>query len=137
MLEVIDGRLKAGEAPALNALNERLRDEYIKDTVAGVGRWNRIMEKAGIPFRLTVPHKAFNRKIGPLAQVKVAPDGCIVSDSEWLAGQREWLATEEDRAFVASLMGAVQSPGAFANWIAPPARSINKQPVEFEYVRFN
>jgi benzoyl-CoA 2,3-epoxidase subunit B len=137
VLEVIDGRLKAGEAPALNALNERLRDEYIKDTVAGVGRWNRIMEKTGIPFRLAVPHKAFNRKIGPLAQVKVAPDGRVVSDSQWLAGQREWLATEEDRAFVASLMGAVQSPGAFANWIAPPARSINKQPVEFEYVRFN
>ena len=137
VLEVIDGCLKAGEAPALNALNERLRDEYIKDTVAGVGRWNRIMEKAGISFRLTVPHKAFNRKIGPLAQVKVAPDGRIVSDSEWLAGQREWLATEEDRVFVASLMGAVQTPGAFANWIAPPARSINKQPLEFEYVRFN
>jgi benzoyl-CoA 2,3-dioxygenase component B len=137
VLEVIEGRLKAGEAPALNALNERLRDEYIKDTVAGVGRWNRIMGKAGIPFRLAVPHKAFNRKIGPLAQVKVAPDGRVVSDSEWRAGQREWLATEEDRAFVASLMGAVQSPGAFANWIAPPARSINKQPAEFEYVRFN
>ena len=43
----------------------------------------------------------------------------------------------EDRAFVASLMGRVAEPGKFANWIAPPSRGINNQPVEFEYVRFN
>ena len=39
----------------LNALNEVLRDDYIKDSVAGVGRWNKVIEKAGIPFRLTAP----------------------------------------------------------------------------------
>jgi hypothetical protein len=36
----------------LNALNEVLRDDYIKDSVAGVERWNKVIEKAGIPFRL-------------------------------------------------------------------------------------
>jgi hypothetical protein len=46
----------------LNALNEVLRDDYIKDSNAGVERWNKVIEKAGIPFRLTVPHKAFNRR---------------------------------------------------------------------------
>ena len=45
-------------------------------------------------------------------------------------------AIEEDRAFVASLMGRVVEPGKFANWIAPPAAGINRQPVNFEYVRF-
>ena len=40
--------------------------------------------------------------------------------------------------FVQSLMrGAVLEPGKMANWIAPPSRGINGQPVEFEYVRFN
>jgi benzoyl-CoA 2,3-dioxygenase component B len=34
-------------------------------------------------------------------------------------------------------MGRVLEPGKFANWIAAPARGINGQPVEFEYVRFN
>jgi benzoyl-CoA 2,3-epoxidase subunit B len=34
-------------------------------------------------------------------------------------------------------MGRVVEPGRFANWIAPPAAGINKQPVNFEYVRFN
>jgi len=28
-------------------------------------------------------------------------------------------------------------PGKFANWIAPPARGVNNQPLNFEYVRFN
>src|SRR5512147_537996 len=46
VLEIRDGRLATFEAPALNALNERLRDDYIKDAAAGVERWNKIIEKA-------------------------------------------------------------------------------------------
>jgi benzoyl-CoA 2,3-dioxygenase component B len=34
-------------------------------------------------------------------------------------------------------MGRVTERGKFAGWIAPPAAGINKQPVDFEYVRFN
>src|SRR5450631_1303913 len=137
VLQVVDGHLETGEAPALNALNEKLRDDYIKDSVAGVGRWNRIIKKAGIPFDLTVPHKAFNRKIGPLAGLRIAPDGRVVGEAEWAGKQREWLASDEDRAFVASLMGRVAAPGAYANWISPPTLAINKQPNNFEFVRFN
>jgi benzoyl-CoA 2,3-dioxygenase component B len=137
VLQIVDGRIVTGTAPALNALNEKLRDDYIKDSIAGVGRWNRIIQKAGIPFELTVPHKAFNRKIGPLAGLKVAPDGRIVSAQEWTAMQNEWLATDDDRAFVASLMVRVAAPGAYANWISPPTLAINKQPADFEFVRFN
>jgi benzoyl-CoA 2,3-dioxygenase component B len=137
VLQILDGRLTTAEAPALNALNEKLRDDYIVDSVAGIGRWNRIVQKSGIPFELTVPHKAFNRKIGPLAALKVAPDGRVVSEAEWTAKQRDWLASDEDRGFVASLMGAVTTPGAYASWISPPTRHINKQPADFEFVRFN
>jgi len=137
VLAVVDGQLVEHEVPMLNALNEVLRDDYIKDSVGGVGRWNKVIEKAGIPFRLTVPHKAFNRKIGTLANVRISPDGRVVSEAEWNAHVREWLPTPEDRAFVASLMGRVTAPGQFANWIAPPPMGINKQPVAFEYVRFN
>jgi benzoyl-CoA 2,3-dioxygenase component B len=121
----------------LNALNEVLRDDFIKDSVAGIGRWNKVIEKAGLPQRLVAPHKAFHRRIGALAGVKVAPDGRVVSEAEWAEHEREWLPSAEDRAFVASLMGRVVEPGKFANWIAPPAVGINRQPVDFEYVRFN
>jgi benzoyl-CoA 2,3-dioxygenase component B len=27
-------------------------------------------------------------------------------------------------------------PGKFAGWIAPPVMGINRQPVDFEYVKF-
>ena len=137
MLEVRDGRLVTVEAPVLNALNEKLRDDYIKDAAAGVERWNRIIEKAGVPFRLKVPHKAFNRKIGPLSGAAHLARRQGRRRGDWARHERAWLPSAEDRAFVASLMGRVAEPGKFANWIAPPARGINNQPVDFEYVRFN
>jgi benzoyl-CoA 2,3-dioxygenase component B len=61
----------------------------------------------------------------------------VVSAAEWAARCNDWLPSAEDRAFVASLMGRVVEPGKFANWIAPPVMGINRQPVDFEYVRFN
>ena len=136
ILDVQGGQLTEKEVPMLNALNEVLRDDYIKDSMAGVERWNKLIEKAGLPHRLKVPHKAFHRNIGTLAGVKVSPDGRVVSEAEWNAKVDEWLPTAEDRAFVASLMGRVVEPGKFANWIAPPVMGINRQPVDFEYVRF-
>ncbi len=137
VLEVVGGQLVEKEVPMLNALNEVLRDDFIKDSMAGVGRWNKVLEKAGLPHRLTVPHKAFHRNIGALSQVKVSPDGRVVAEAEWATNKDKWLPSREDFAFVASLMGRVVEPGQFANWIAPPNMGINKQPVDFEYVRFN
>ena len=137
VLNVVNGQMVEKEVPMLNALNEVLRDDYIKDSIAGVERWNKLIEKAGIPFRLKTPHKAFHRNIGALSGVKVSPEGQVVSEAEWAARHDEWLPSGADRAFVASLMGRVVEPGKFANWIAPPAMGINRQPVDFEYVRFN
>ncbi|MDB5752122.1 MAG: boxB [Ramlibacter sp.] len=136
ILQARDGALVEKEVPMLNALNEVLRDDYIKDSVAGVERWNKVIDKAAIPFRLKVPHKAFHRNIGGLAGLKVAPEGRVVSAAEWQAKVGEWLPTAQDRAFVGSLMGRVVEPGKFANWIAPPAVGVNRQPADFEYVRF-
>jgi len=137
VLEVKNGQLAEKEVPMLNALNEVLRDDYIKDSIAGVDRWNKLIEKAGIPFRLKAPHKAFHRNIGAFSGVKVSPEGKVVSDAEWNANLDSWLPSANDRAFVASLMGRCVEPGKFANWIAPPVMGINRQPVDFEYVRFN
>ncbi|MEP6874981.1 MAG: benzoyl-CoA 2,3-epoxidase subunit BoxB, partial [Burkholderiales bacterium] len=137
ILEVKDGMLVEKEVPMLNALNEVLRDDFIKDSAGGVMRWNKVIEKAGLAFRLTLPHKAFNRHIGTFAGIRVSPDGRAISEAEWAANVGQWLATEEDRAYVASLMGRVVETGKYANWIAPPAIGINKQPVDFEYIRFN
>ena len=137
VLELRDGKLVEKEVPMLNALNEVLRDDYIRDTVSGVKRWNRIIKKAGLDFQLSVPHKGFNRKIGDLAEVHVSPGGDVLSDEQWRQNEDNWLPSAADREYVGSLMGRVVDVGKFANWIAPPPIGINRQPVNFEYIRFN
>ncbi|MGH6609040.1 MAG: benzoyl-CoA 2,3-epoxidase subunit BoxB [Burkholderiaceae bacterium] len=137
VLDASSGSLVEREAPMLNALNEVLRDDFIRDSEAGIARWNKVIEKVGLPQRLTLPHKAFNRQIGSLAGARVSPEGKVISQDEWNANVDAWLPTPEDRAFVASLMKRVVEPGQYAGWIAPPLVPINKQPLSFEYVQFN
>jgi benzoyl-CoA 2,3-dioxygenase component B len=133
-----DGRIVRKAVPALQALNERLRQDYVEDCARGVLRWNKIIEKAGVNFEMKLPHRGFDRRIGAFAGSRVSPDGKVLSEAEWKANEAKWLPTDEDRAYVTSLMGpAVVQPGKFAHWIAPPARGLNGQPADFEYVRFN
>ncbi len=136
ILEVKDGRLAPRRVPMLNALNEVLRDDFVRDSLSGVERWNRRVEKTGVTARLMLPHKAFNRRIGTLASVSVSPEGEVLAREKWEARAHEWLPSDADRAFVASLMGRVVEPGRFAGWIAPPATGIDGHPIDFEYVRF-
>ena len=125
------------DQPALNAVNERLRDEYIKDCQRGMTRWNRHIKRSGIDFQFKLPHRAFNRRIGNFGDVRVSPRGKILSEAEWTRRHGDWLPDEEDRAFVQSLMKRVVEPGKIASWVAPPARGINhEEPSTFEYVRF-
>jgi benzoyl-CoA 2,3-dioxygenase component B len=135
VLELDGDRIVTREEPALVSLNERLRDDYIADCQRGVNRWNEVIKSHGIDFTLTLPHRGFHRAIGSFAEVKMSPDGRVVSEAEWDARHREWLPTDEDRAYVGSLMQPVIERGKMASWIAPPARGINGQPVDFEYVR--
>ena len=123
------------EEPALLALNEQLRDDYVEDCQRGVDRWNRVIKRAGIDFELTLPHRGFHRAIGEFGSVKVSPDGRIITEADWDRHHGTWLPTPEDQAYITSLMHPVTEPGQFAGWIAPPARGINNQPADFEYVR--
>jgi benzoyl-CoA 2,3-dioxygenase component B len=135
--EVVDGKIVEKRVPALNALNAKLRDDYIKEIQGGLDRWNRIPEKLGIPYRFTLPHVGFHRKIGTMAGQFISPDGRVMTEADWNSHRDQWLPTKEDNQYIESLMGRVLEPGKFANWIAAPARGINNQPIEFEYVRFN
>ena len=53
----------------------RLRDDFVDDANAGVTRWNRVLERAGVEFRLRLPHVAFNRRIGEFAAIHADADG--------------------------------------------------------------
>jgi benzoyl-CoA 2,3-epoxidase subunit B len=129
--------IKAVEQPALLALNERLRDDYIADCQRGVDRWNVIIRRHGLQAELRLPHRGFHRAIGNFGEVRVSPEGRVVSEAEWDARKNDWLPTPGDQAFVASLMTPVVEPAAFAGWIAAPARGINGQPLDFDYVRLD
>jgi benzoyl-CoA 2,3-dioxygenase component B len=122
--------------PALNAVNERLRQDYIDDCQRGLNRWNKVMETHGHDFRFKLPHRAFHRRIGQFADVKVSPEGKIITEAEWTRRSPEWLPSEQDREFVLSLMRPVLEPGKMAGWIAPPTRGIDGKPIDFEYVKF-
>ncbi len=138
VMEVHGDEFRIVEQPALTAVNASLQDDYITDCARGLGRWNRIIERQGVDFKLTLPHRAFHRAIGSLSHLKVSPDGRMVTEAEWDHKVHDWLPSPADRAYVQSLMGsAVLEPGKMANWIAAPAKGINNQPVDFEYVRFN
>ncbi len=130
-----DNRIVTEDQPALLAVNERLRDDYIADSQRGVDRWNKEMQQLGIDFELTLTHRAFNRRIGAFRDVRVTPGGSIISEEEWARRRDDWLPTEDDHSFVASLMKRVIEPGKMAGWIAPPARGINGRPLDFEYVK--
>jgi benzoyl-CoA 2,3-dioxygenase component B len=135
--EIRGDKVVFGEQSALTAVNERLRDDYIRDCQRGVDKWNRTIRDAGINFELTLPHRAFHRGIGTFTDIKATPDGKIITEADWDRHHASWLPTEDDKAHVISLMEAVTEPGKMAGWIAPPAKGINGQPREFEYVRFN
>jgi benzoyl-CoA 2,3-epoxidase subunit B len=128
-------RIVTREEAALPSLNERLRDDYIADCQRGVDRWNRIIREHGIDFTLALPHRGFHRAIGMFGEARVSPDGRLLSPAEWEARKHQWLPVAEDEEYIQSLMKPVTEPGKFASWIAGPARGINGQPVDFEYVK--
>jgi len=135
MERFVDGRVVKEEVPLRNAMNEVLRDEYIKENEKGIDYWNRECSKAGFDFRFSLPHRRFRRTVGEFAGAPFGIDGELMSPEAYEAKLPEWLPTPEDRAYVKSLMSPVTEPGRFANWIAPPLRGINSQPADFEYVK--
>ncbi len=132
---VEDGKLTTREVPLRNAMNEVLRQDYMNDCARVVKRWNRALEEEGVSFRVKMPNSRFFRRQGIYTDDAFDPEGNLISWDEYEARRGEWLPTEADREYVASLMVPVYEPGKVAHWIAPPKRGINRQPVDFEYVR--
>lgn len=137
VLRCIDGQIVKQDVPALSALNMRLRDDFVVDAQGGVNRWNKVIEKAGISFRITLPHVAFNRAIGEFAPIEADPEGKLLTKEQWAANRDRWLPSADDNLFIASLMRPVSATGAYAGWIAPPKVGIDNKPGDFEYVKIH
>jgi len=137
-MTVLEGdKLADKDVPLRTAMNEVLRDNYVEDCQRAVDKWNRTLERAGVAgeFRFRLPNRRFHRQQGIYAGHHFDVDGNLISAEEFERRRAEWLPSPSDIAYIESLMKPVHEPGKIANWIAPPARGINGQPFEFEYVR--
>jgi benzoyl-CoA 2,3-dioxygenase component B len=135
VLKFIDGKIVKEDVPALTALNMRLRDDYTEDCAKGVERWNKIIEKEGVNFRLELSHVAFNRQVGEFKDMHATPKGIILSDTDWAKARDNYLPSRDDLAFLDSLMKPCHAPGQYASWIAPPKVGIDGKTGDFEYVK--
>jgi benzoyl-CoA 2,3-epoxidase subunit B len=129
------GGLKKETVSLRNAMNEVLREAYVRDCEIGLKRWNMQIKRAGQAFELKLPSSRFRRAIGAWANVPTDLEGRLISREEFARRLPEWIPSPDDKAFVKSLMLRVGQPGQMAAWIAPPDRGINNLPVEYEYVR--
>jgi len=135
-VEMWDGEHLTHEQVALrNAMNEVLRSDYIDDNARNVATWNRTIARKEVDFDIRLPNRRFNRKVGMYATSRFDPEGNPITEEEFQARRADWLPTDEDLAYVKSLMQPVLEPGKIASWIAPPSKGIDGKPFEFEYVR--
>jgi benzoyl-CoA 2,3-dioxygenase component B len=137
VLNVQGDQLVEKEVPMLNALNEVLRDDYIKDSV---GRC-RALEQGDREGRHPVPAEDAAQGLPPQHRLAVGREGVARRPRGHATPNGTPRSTSGCPAAAtapssASLMGRVVEPGKFANWIAPPVMGINRQPVDFDYVRF-
>jgi benzoyl-CoA 2,3-dioxygenase component B len=131
-----NGKLVEEDVPLRNALNEVLRDEYVKDCQRACDRWNKTLAKNGVQgLSLALPSRRFHRGVGPYATAKFDPQGRMISEAEFEAHKDEWLINEADRKYVKSVMTGVFERGKMASFIAPPAKGINGMAIDYEYVR--
>ena len=117
------------------APGESLSGERLIEYLRGHDKAVIALEKIDATERITLPSTRFHRHQGIYAGMHFDPEGNPISEEAFEARRSEWLPTADDRAYVASLMHACYEPGKMANWIAAPARGINGQPVDYEYVR--
>jgi benzoyl-CoA 2,3-epoxidase subunit B len=136
-LELPDGKggTKSEEVPMRAAMNEVSRAAYIRDCDIGVQRWNRLIRETGHEFLLVLPSPRFGRSVGAWADIHTDPHGNPITAETWRARRDAWLPSEQDRAFVRSLMQRVAEPGKVAAWIAPPEIGIDNLPFTYEYIR--
>lgn len=113
---VEDGRIVRRGAEAKQAINAIMRRQFIDEVEITIAYWNNCLNRIGVDFRLKLPSERFNRRIGPLKDMMVDPDGNAMTSGDPSA----YLPSAEEKAAVAALMKRVVAPGECAEWIAPP-----------------
>ena len=130
-------KLLEKEVPLRNAMNEVLRDQYIKDCERALKRWNKHIAEEGSSTVLTLPSRRFHRHQGIYADHHFNPEGELISADEWESNKSKWVLTPADNDYLLSIMKPCYEPGKFANWIAPPSKGLDGKDLAFEYVKLH
>jgi benzoyl-CoA 2,3-dioxygenase component B len=130
-----DDKLSTKDIPLRNAMNELLREDYMKDCLRALKKWNASIAAHDIDFTLSLPHQRFFRRQGAYANHHFDLQGNQITKEAFDTLLVASLPTDDDRTYVRSLMKPVLEPGKIANWISPPKRGINRLGFDFEYVR--
>jgi benzoyl-CoA 2,3-dioxygenase component B len=135
-IESVEGdKVISRQVPLRNALNEVLRDEYVKDSERALARWNKYLADEGVNAEIYLPSTRFHRHVGEYMNHYFDVQGNLIGKEEFERRRDEWLPTLADREYVRSLMVPVTEPGKIANWIAPPSTGVNNKAFDFEYVK--
>src|SRR5262249_58214531 len=121
VLKLVDCEIKPVDEPALSAVNMRLRDDYTADCQRGLDRWNKVIDRTGVAFKLELPHVGFHRDIGEFKEVKVTPAGEVRRPAAWEAGRHSWLACQHRGEFILTRQAAAAPPRRLPGPISPPA----------------
>src|SRR5580765_7896977 len=75
-LDLPDGKggVRQENIPMRNAVNEVVREAYVRDCERGLARWNKLLEESGYPQRMTLPNTRFRRTVGSWANVPTNPE---------------------------------------------------------------
>jgi len=108
-----------------NAMNEVLRDAYIRDCEIGLKRWNMQIKRAGYNFELKLPSNRFRRAIGAWANIPTDLDGRPIDREELDRRMPGWLPSASDKSLRHESDATRGRARKMAAWIAPPERGIN------------
>jgi benzoyl-CoA 2,3-epoxidase subunit B len=128
--------LKRRKCRCATPMNEVLRDWYVGDCQAGVDRWNkRVSSATACPTASALP-SASSTAVGVYAG-RTSTRTAQYDLGRGVGAPQARVAADAGRQGIPASIQAtpVYEPGKFANYIAPPQRGINRQPIDFEYVR--
>ena len=132
-----EGRLVEEQVDLRLAMNDVLRDDYIDDCDNAIRRWSKAVQGEGVDFELKLPHRRFHRRQGVYSSHHFDLQGNPITEAQFEAHRAEWLPSDEDKAYLRSIMKPVYGQGQIAQWIAPPRRGINENPFDYEYVKMD
>src|ERR1700729_3050377 len=82
-LKLVDGAIKRVDERALTPGKMRLREDHTTDCQGGLDRCNKAIDRAGVGFKLALPHVGFHRNSGEFKDVKITAAGVIIEESAW------------------------------------------------------